>query len=237
MLDVSLSHRDVTRPGHGPDVDRAGDLAGTSPPAQRLQRRRWRDPRLWLGIVLVLFSVLVGATLFSRADDTVAVWAADSDLHAGAAVTSDDVHSTRVHFADGAEAARYLPASEPIPPGAVAARDVAAGELVATSAVSTNGSTPDRLPLAVGSAGLPADLDVGDTVDVWAVPAADAAGTGRQNSTQVLDDVTVTSLGAEEAGGLDATREVAVALPAQTAVGEVLDGLSGSDVVLVLVGG
>jgi hypothetical protein len=118
----------------------------------------------------------------------------------------------------------------------VAARDVAAGELVATSAVSTNGSTPDRLPLAVGSAGLP-DLAVGDTVDVWAVPAADAAGTGRQKSTQVLDDVTVTSLGAEAAGGLDATREVVVALPAQTAVGDVLDGLSGSDVVLVLVGG
>ena len=89
----------------------------------------------------------------------------------------------------------------------------------------------------MGSAGLPADLAVGDTVDVWAVPAADAAGTARQNSSQVLDDVTVTSLGAEAAVGLDATREVVVALPAQTGVGEVLDRLSGSDVVLVLVGG
>jgi hypothetical protein len=187
--------------------------------------------------VLVLVSVLAGATLFSRADDTVAVWAADSDLHAGMAVTSADVHSTRVHFADSSDAAHYLLASEPIPPGAVASRDVAAGELVATSAVTTTGASPDRLPLAVTSAGLPAGIAGGDTVDVWAVPAADAAGTGRQDSSRVLDDVTVTSLGAEASGGLDATREVVVALPAQTDVGDVLDALSGSDVVLVLVGG
>ena len=149
MTDVSLSHRDVTRPGHGPDVDRVGDVAGSSPPAQRLQRHRWRDPRLWLGVVLVLVSVLAGATLFARADDTVAVWAADSDLHAGMPLTSDELHSTRVHFADSSDVARYLRASEPIPPGAVAARDVAAGELVAISAVSTSGASPDRLPLAV----------------------------------------------------------------------------------------
>ncbi len=236
MTDVSLSHRDVTRPGHGPDVDRVGDVAGSSPPAQRLQRHRWRDPRLWLGVVLVLVSVLVGATLFASADDTVAVWAADSDLHAGMPLTSDELHSTRVHFADSSDAARYLRASEPIPPGAVAARDVAAGELVAVSAVSTSGASPDRLPLAVSSAGLPADLTAGDTVDVWAVPAADASSTQRRESSRVLDDVTVTSLGAEAAGGLDATREVVVALPAQTDVGDVLDALSGSDVVLVLVG-
>lgn len=236
MTDVSLSHRDVTRPGHGPDFDRVGDVAGSSPPAQRLQSRRWRDPRLWLGVVLVLVSVLAGATLFARADDTVAVWAADSDLHAGMPLTSDELHSTRVHFAGSSDAARYLRASEPIPPGAVAARDVAAGELVAVSAVSTSGASPDRLPLAVSSAGLPADLSAGDTVDVWAVPAADASSTERRDSSLVLDDVTVTSLGAEAAGGLDATREVVVALPAQADVGDVLDALSGSDVVLVLVG-
>ena len=125
-----------------------------------------------------------GATLFSRADDTVAVWAADSDLHAGRPLTSDDVHSTRVHFADSSDAARYLRASEPIPPGAVAARDVAAGELVAAPPSARRGS--ER---RTGCRWLWArrvcrqDSRVGDTVDVWAVPAADAAGTGATSSS------------------------------------------------------
>jgi hypothetical protein len=235
MTDVSLSHRDVTRPGHGPDVDGSGDLTA-SPPAQRLQRHRWRDPRLWLGVVLVLVSVLAGAALFSRADDTVPVWAADDDIQAGTPLTSDNVHSTRIHFSDSSDASRYLSASDPLPAGAIAVRDVSAGELVAVSAISTSSGAPDRLPLAVGSAGLPAGLEVGDTVDVWAVPGDDTTGAGSQESVQVLDGVTVTSLGAEAAGGLDSTREVLVALPAHTDVGDALDALSGSDVVLVLVG-
>lgn len=235
--DVPLSHRDASQ---APDVDRAGELPVGSPPAQRLRVQRWRDPRLWLGVLLVVVSVLAGAALFTSADDTVPVWAADSDVSAGMPLTSDEVHSVRVHFGDGTSAAAYLPADEPIPGGIVAGRDIAAGELIVAAAVDDASASPDRLPLLVTPAGLPAGLVVGDRVDVWAVPAQDSAGTGSAGSAkarQVLDDVTVSSLGAEASGGLGSSREVLVALPAQTDVAAVLDGLSGADVVLVLVGG
>lgn len=233
MTDVSLSHRDASGIAQPSDADPARDL-GTSPAAVRLRVRRWRDPRLWLGVLLVAASVLAGATLFSRADDTVAVWAADVDVRAGMPLGPDDVHVVRVRLDGGIGA--YLPADSPLPAGAVAGHDLAAGELLASSSVDAVDPGPDRLPLAVASSGVPAGLALGDVVDVWAVPSDDGDRSGPRTSQQVLDDVVVSSLGAPPAGGIDANREVLVALPDHSDVGEVLDGLRGADVVLVLVG-
>ncbi len=184
----------------------------------------------------MVVSVLVGASLLSAADDTMEVWAADADLRAGMPVTADDVRSVRVHFDDEASAERYVSAAQPIPVGAIANQAVKAGELVPASSVETTAAEPDRLPLAVSHAGLPAGLAVGERVDVWASPQADRAGGGSAQAHRVLDEVTVTSLGASDTGGLESSREVLVALPEATDVGDVLDGLRGCDVVLVLVG-
>src|SRR4051794_15748511 len=53
----------------------AGRLEGhPTPTATRLSARRWRDPRVVVGVGLVALSVLLGTTLLGAADDTVAVW-------------------------------------------------------------------------------------------------------------------------------------------------------------------
>jgi hypothetical protein len=192
---------------------------------------------LWLGVVLVLASVLAGAALFSSADDTVAVWAVDSDLRAGMPLTSEDLHVVRVHFADAGSADSYLLSSHTLPGDATVTRDLAAGELLAVGAVRGSAPQPDQLPLAVAAAGQPAGLSVGDTVDVWSVPSTGAGGPDHGGSRQVLDDVVVTALGERAPGGLDSAREVLVALPSDADVADVLDGLRGADVVLVRVGG
>jgi hypothetical protein len=46
----------------------------TGTPALRVRRPGWRDPRLWIGVVLVAGSVVAGARLLAAADDTVQVW-------------------------------------------------------------------------------------------------------------------------------------------------------------------
>ena len=61
-----------------------GDATDAATPAQRVRRPGWRDPRLWIGVVLVAGSVVAGARLLAAADDTVQVWAAATDLGAGA---------------------------------------------------------------------------------------------------------------------------------------------------------
>ena len=77
-------------------------------PAQRVRRPGWRDPRLWIGVVLVAGCVVAGARMLAAADDTVQVWAAASDLGAGDRLTEDDLVAQRVRFADAAALAGLL---------------------------------------------------------------------------------------------------------------------------------
>lgn len=236
MGDVSIRLRDTT--AHPDHATEPPDPAA-SPSAVRRRRTRWRDPKLWLGIVLVLASVVLGARLFASADDTVAVWQVSHDVAAGTTVATSDLSLTRVHFDDAAVAAQYLPAGHPVQPGARATRDLHAGEILSVSAVGSASATPTReLPLGVGATHQPADLRSGDHVEVWAVPGS-SSGVGSRPAAPpslVLSDVTVLSVGGS-AVGVAAERQVLVSLPPRADVGSILRELSGASVVLVRLGG
>lgn len=179
----------------------------------------------------MLGSVLVGGKLLSAADETVPVWQVDHDVRAGLPLSNDDLRSTRVHFDTGEVIDGYFPADEPLPEDLRATRDLAAGELLARSALTTGqADLPPQLPLGVSEAGLPVDLAVGDTVDAWAVPPPDSH---RGEPTKVLTAVSVASLAD---GGTGGDRQVLVTLTDATDVGAVLDALNGASVVLVRVG-
>ena len=230
MSAVSLSQRGSVR--HVADADLDGVPA--SPPANRPRRSRWRDPRLWVGALLVLASVVVGARVLAAADDTVGVWALERELSAGMPLGRSDVHATRVHFADGADQSRYWLASEPLPVDAHLARDVGAGELLARAAVSTDqAAVPRQLPLGVTAAGLPPQLVPGDHVEVWAVPKPEEKGAPEQ----VLADVAVQSVGEASITGVGGDRQVVVALPDDADTAAILDSLNGATVVLVRISG
>ena len=187
---------------------------------------------MWVGVVLVLASVVVGARVFASADDTVAVWRLNHDANAGSVLTTADVHLTRVHFGDAADGRRYLSALGSLPTGARLTRDVGAGELLAASALTTSpADAPEQLPLGVAAAGIPAGIAAGDRVDVWAVPPADSAP--HRPPVEVLRRATVTAVGGVGLAGLGADRQVLVALPAGTDIGGALAALNGASVVLV----
>lgn len=117
---------------------------------------------------MVAVCALAGSRLMASADDTTAVWVAKRAIAVGAAVEDDDLTVARIRFT-GDEAGRYLGADSPVT-GRIAVRPIGAGELVPQAATSAR-RTAERLevPLAVTAGGAPADLAVGDLVDVWAV--------------------------------------------------------------------
>lgn len=229
--------------GSSTDAARRSDVATAgavpSPPALRQRRSRWRDARLWLGVLLVVGSVLAGAKVLGAAGDTTAVWQLVRDVPAGSAVDGADVRVTRVHFDDAATAAHYLPATAPIAAGVHAQEDLHAGEMLAVAAVNTEPSPLRRqLPLGVASASAPADLRPGDHVEVWAVAAADAGTTraGRTAPVKVLPDVVVLSVGSA-VSGVSGDRQVLVGLTDDVDVGTVLTSVSNARVVLVRLAG
>lgn len=211
-----------------------------SPPARRLDRRRWKDPRLWVGLLLVAGSVLVGARLLASADDTVAVWVLTEDVPAGRPLDIGALELDQVHFSDDDRQQQYLLGSETPPPSAVAAHDLAAGELLPRSAVADrSGAEVSHLPVVVGASGAPEDLRPGDVVDVWVVPAPGPSGeTGP--ATRVLEQVRVVSADRSSGPlGEAATRQVLLGLsggagrPAPSGLGDLLTSVSTGSVVLI----
>lgn len=201
----------------GSAVGRAGASVTrpASPPAQRLARPSWRDPRLALGAAIVAVSVLLGAQLLAGADDTVPVWSADRDLAAGTEVTSDLLRRAEVRFDSAELAGRYLPADAPVPSGLVVARDVAAGELVPRTALGeAEVDEVAELPISVAADAVPTGLGPGALVDVWVTPTPATEDAGR--AVRVLESVPVVAAPRNDSAlGPSSTRQVVVGVPGE----------------------
>lgn len=191
--------------------------APPSPPAARRATPRWRDPRLVVGLAVIAACALLGARLLATADDSVAVWAAGTDLNPGQRVTSADLVRTQVRFRVQADADRYLSADTALPAGTTVDRAVGTGELLARSALGDPATRSlTEVPLSVGTEAVPDTVGVGSTVDVWVTPrsavgdaAAGTAAPGR--STRVFHDVRVVSAPATSTSlGPTATRQVII---------------------------
>ncbi|GAA3835333.1 hypothetical protein [Nocardioides panacisoli] len=186
----------------------------TPPPATRVARSGWRDPRLWIGVLLVTASVVLGSRLLAAADDTVAVWTYADAQGPGSPVTADDLVSTRVRFADGDEEALYLRVDERPADGVVLRAGVGAGELVARSdLVPADGVALAHVPLEVAPNAVEPSVGEGSVVDVY---VDDAARRSRPSGRPrpALDDVTVLAAPAGDgAFAVDGNRQLVVAVP------------------------
>lgn len=216
--------RTLSRTSRGVDV----------PPATRSGSTGWRDPRLWIGVVLVTGSVVAGARLLSGADDMTAVWSASSDLVSGQTLTADDLTATRVRFDEGVDEQRYLPVDDELPSALTLDRPLAAGELVPASAL---GEEPEddtvSVSIAVAAEHVPTDLVRGSHVDVWVI------GEDRRQraaAEMVLEDVLILDAPVVSDAFASATsRQLVLALPQadEESLGLVL-AASGDDRVRVV---
>ena len=137
---------------------RAGTALAAGPSA------RWTDLRLWLGLALIVGSMLAGAYVLSADDQSVTVWRASSDLAVG---DLPQVEPVTVRLGDASSA--YLSATTQ-PQGRMRV-PVQAGALVPAAALGAAESTQSRLvTVAVDALQAPVGLAAGDVVDVWATP-------------------------------------------------------------------
>lgn len=179
------------------------------PAATRTGSPGWRDPRLWIGVLIVAGSVVLGARLLESADDTVQVWAVGADLGAGDVVSESDLVAERVRFADPSAVERYFTVDEQLPADLALLRGVGSGELLPRAAV---GSVEDTgtvsVPLAVDAELVPPAVDDGSVVDVY------LGGTAGTPDGPALDDVVVVDApGLDDGFGTTGKRQLVVAVP------------------------
>jgi hypothetical protein len=213
-------------------------LAGIGVPsngltAPRIQRPSWRDPRLLIGLCLLLTSVTIGARVVALADHTEPVYAARTTLPTGTPLTADVLEVVRFRLA-GTDA-HYLDARRPIPAGQVLTRTIGAGELVAATSITSADQILAR-PVSIPIDGEPpAGLATGGLVDLWAsAKRRDAVGGGYSAPQRIAATVEVydvrragTGLSSSRAGSVDV-------LLADESVATVLDALANQARVVVL---
>lgn len=132
------------------------------PVAGRLRRPGWRDPRLIVGIVLIVASIAGVSSLVSNADKTDPFFAARDVIPAGTVLTEDMVVRIDARLPAGS----YVSA-EANPFGLVVSRTIGQGELVPQSALAKPENFDGR-PVAVRSdLPLSASVVAGAEVDVY----------------------------------------------------------------------
>ena len=201
--------------------------------AARLRRPSWRDPRLLIGLVLLLTSVAVGARVVALADHTVPVYAARATLPTGTPLTADVLKVARVRLT-GTEAG-YLDAAQALPRGQVLVRPVGAGEIVPLTSIAPADRLSTR-PVSIPIDGdAPAGLTAGGLVDLWAsAKRRDAVGGGYAEPERIASQVEVFIV-RTPGTGLAASHTAAVeVLLADEELAPVLDALANQARVVVL---
>jgi hypothetical protein len=172
---------------------RSSTRSGDVPAATRASTPGWRDPRLWIGVVLVTGSVVAGARILSGADDMTPVWSASGDLVAGQTLTAGDLRATRVRFDEEADRDRYLEVDDELPAALTLTRPLAEGELVPAAALGEEPADDTvAVSIAVSAEHVPTDLVRGSRVDVWVIADRTLAERrSRRPAEPVLSDIVV----------------------------------------------
>ena len=175
------------------------------------------DVRLWLGIALVVGSVVVGVRVMSVEDNTVLVLRAARDLSAGSAPV--DLEPVRINaVAAGGEYLTEQPAA-----GVVVRWPITAGELVPRSAIAPSHDVQMReVSVPVDPLHAPPGLQSGDRVDVWSAPRENEPG----SPTLVLSSVAVASVASDDIG-IGGEIGVVLSVPAELVAAVVSASRSG----------
>lgn len=133
--------------------------------AARLKRPSWKDPRLLMGVLLVLVSVAGVVFLINSADRTTEVYAAREGIAVGEALTPENVVRARVRLGDTEQ--HYIPVASGLPEGVVAVQRVGKDQLVPRASLGRVDEL-DRKPVALTiTETLPSQAIAGSRVDVW----------------------------------------------------------------------
>lgn len=156
-----------------------------SPVAGRLRRPTWKDPRLLVGALLIVVSVVGVSALVRAADDTVAFYTARDTLVPGTVLSKDDVAVVHVRVPGGT----YVEVGDE-PWGHVVTRVIDKGELLPQAALSTDDAQHSRVLAVTAAQPLAEGIEAGSLVDVYVTQVLDAdASTTLIASELVVDSV------------------------------------------------
>lgn len=195
------------------------------------QRKRfWFDPRLAIGLVLIIASVAGVLGIVSSADASVSVLAARDALAPGDRIDEDDLILTTVRLTRADDL--YLVPGDVPEVGLVVTKAVGEGELVPTSAVGSTSGTRFASVVVTIHGQLPAAVQSGATVDLWAARKGELNAFGAP--AVIVSGATVVRL-IESEGLVTSGDAMAIELLVpRTRIARVLEAVANSDALSIV---
>lgn len=190
-------------------------------------RRTWMDPRLVIGVVLVLASLAGVWLVVQQSSRTDTAWAATRTLLPGDTVAAGDVQQVEVRLPQSQE--RYLDASAD-PVGMVVASTVGEGEVLPVRALGESAGA-DRSAMVIEIQGaLPRSVRAGSLVDVWTAAPTDD---GYEAPAVLVDDAIVVGVVEDEGILATAAQQLELLVPADE-TSRLLEAMSNEHVLSVV---
>ena len=121
-----------------------------------------REPRIVVGIALMIIATATGGLYMQHATARIAVWQTDHAVAAGTVLGPGDVHLTDV----AGDVRAYAVAGSRVL-GRAVSRPLEAGELLPAAALRNPATAYDDVMVPAASLHMPDDLVRGELVDVW----------------------------------------------------------------------
>jgi hypothetical protein len=142
--------------------------------------------RTYFAIGLLVVSLFAALAITGKANQSVTIWAASSEIAPGDKIDSSNTRAVKA-LLPGA-ISKYLSANNPIEKG-IASRRISTGELIPSSAISPtfNGESTRSVPLRIARNDLPNDLLAGQIVDIYYLPQQNL-NSGKPLSTKLISE-------------------------------------------------
>jgi hypothetical protein len=137
-----------------------------------------KNSRLAMGLALLILAVSAGSLIAKEANRTVYVWASNGELAPGNTIAATDLKAVSVLLPESAK--NYISANAQLV-GAVVMHRIGSGDLIPVGSISvdTQKLAQRAVPLTVEITDLPADLQRGEVIDIYAIP-----NSGQKSITQ-----------------------------------------------------
>jgi hypothetical protein len=128
-----------------------------------------KNSRLAMGLALFIIAISAGSLIAKEANRTVYVWASNGELAPGNTIASTDLKAVSVLLPESAK--NYISTNAQLV-GAIVMHRIGTGDLIPVDAISTESQKLEQraVPLTVEITDLPADLQRGEVIDIYAIP-------------------------------------------------------------------
>lgn len=159
----------------------------------RARHAPWSDVRFYIGIGLVVISILGVWSIVAASRTTTAVLQADRTIVEGEALTSGDFVAVDVSL--GSASSGYIQPHQ-LTDGLIATRSIQAGELLSSAALGSAEASKTTTIVVRSSVGLPEGVQTGSTVELWYAPVLEE---GFDIPRILIADATVASVVEDDA--------------------------------------